>query len=176
MRDEDQLLRAAVAGDRVALAEFVQTTHVHVWRFCAYLGRGHDTGDLVQDTYARMLGAIPRFEGRSPARSWLLAIARRVCADAIRGARRRRAIESSVLGSDRTQPDASGGVAIDLAVHSLTTERREAFVLTRVIGLSYAEAAAVCGVPIGTIRSRVARAREDLQLSLADQEARDFAS
>jgi RNA polymerase sigma-70 factor (ECF subfamily) len=170
MRDDDQLLRAAVAGDRVALTDFVRATELHVWRYCAYLGRGHDAADLVQETYARALRALPRFEGRSPARAWLLAIARRVCADAIRGARRRRAYESSSPWYERAQPDGSGEVALGLAVRALSPDRREAFVLTRVAGLSYAEAAEVCGVPIGTIRSRVARARDDLQASLADTE------
>jgi RNA polymerase sigma-70 factor (ECF subfamily) len=47
-------------------------------------------------------------------------------------------------------------------------ERREAFVLTQLVGVPYAEAAIVCRVPIGTIRSRVARAREDLQLELGE--------
>jgi RNA polymerase sigma-70 factor (ECF subfamily) len=45
---------------------------------------------------------------------------------------------------------------------ALDAERREALVLTQLIGLSYAEAAVVCGCPVGTIRSRVARARDDL--------------
>ncbi len=170
MREDDQLLRAAVAGDRAALGEFVRATEVHVWRFCAYLGRGHDAADLVQETYARALRALPRFEGRSPALAWLLAIARRVCADAIRDAQRRRAFETSSPWSERTQPDGTGEVALAMAVRALVPERREAFVLTRVAGLSYAEAADVCGVPIGTIRSRVARAREDLQASLNDGE------
>ncbi len=47
-------------------------------------------------------------------------------------------------------------------VAGLEPERREAFVLTQVVGLSYAEAADVCSCPVGTIRSRVARARADL--------------
>ena len=47
-------------------------------------------------------------------------------------------------------------------VDDLDADRREAFVLTQVLDLSYAEAAEVCGCPVGTIRSRVARAREDL--------------
>jgi RNA polymerase sigma-70 factor, ECF subfamily len=47
-------------------------------------------------------------------------------------------------------------------VRALTGDRRDAFVLTQVLGLGYAEAAEVCGCPIGTIRSRVARARRDL--------------
>jgi RNA polymerase sigma-70 factor (ECF subfamily) len=45
---------------------------------------------------------------------------------------------------------------------TLAPDRREAFIATQVLGLSYAEAAEVCGCPVGTIRSRVARAREDL--------------
>jgi RNA polymerase sigma-70 factor (ECF subfamily) len=56
-------------------------------------------------------------------------------------------------------PDDPG--VLDL-VDGLETDRREAFVLTQLLGCSYAEAAAVCDVPVGTIRSRVARAREDL--------------
>jgi RNA polymerase sigma-70 factor (ECF subfamily) len=47
-------------------------------------------------------------------------------------------------------------------VGALDRDRREAFVLTQIVGCSYAEAADVCGVPVGTIRSRVARARADL--------------
>ena len=47
--------------------------------------------------------------------------------------------------------------------------RRAAFVLTQMLGCSYAEAAAVCGCPVGTIRSRVARAREDLDAMTADR-------
>jgi len=56
----------------------------------------------------------------------------------------------------------TGEVDLDEAIRALAPERREAFVLTQVTGLSYAEAAEVCEVPVGTIRSRVARARADL--------------
>ena len=162
MTDDEQMLRAAIAGDRTALAAFVRETQDHVWRYCAYLGRGSDVGDLVQETYVRALRALPRFEGRSSARTWLLAIARRVCADSIRAARRRRSIES-LWRRDHPVEDPSGVVDAGLLVQTLAPERREAFVLTQLVGLSYAEAAEVCGVPVGTIRSRIARAREDLQ-------------
>ncbi len=166
--DEDQLLRSAMAGDRVALAAFVGETQIHVWRFCAYLGRGEDVADLVQETYMRALRAMPRFEGRSSARAWLLAIARRVCADAVRTARRRRATEALWRQRERLQSDASGSVGLTLTLGTLSADRREAFVLTQIVGLPYADAAVVCGVPIGTIRSRVARAREDLQTELGE--------
>jgi RNA polymerase sigma-70 factor (ECF subfamily) len=166
--DDDAVLRAAQAGDRVALASFVRDTQDHVWRFCAYLGSGDDVADLVQETYARALRALPRFEGRCSGRAWLLAIARRVCADAVRGARRRRAVEMLWLWHEQPQPDASTMVGLMMALDALSPERREAFVLTQLVGLPYADAADVCGVPIGTIRSRVARAREDLQTELGE--------
>jgi RNA polymerase sigma-70 factor (ECF subfamily) len=57
-------------------------------------------------------------------------------------------------------------VLLGQLVAALHPDRHEAFVLTQVLDLSYAEAAQVCGCPIGTIRSRVARAREDLVRAL----------
>ncbi len=167
--DEEQIVRAAASGDRLALAAFVRDTQGHVWRYCAYLGRGDDVGDLVQETYARALRALPRFEGRTSGRVWLLAIARRVCADAVRGAQRRRALEAR-WRRERRPSDASETVTIELLLDALAPERREAFVLTQIVGSPYATAAEVCRVPIGTIRSRVARAREELQASLREED------
>jgi len=168
MPDDAAVLRAAQAGDRAALTSFVRDTQDHVWRFCAYLGSDDDVADLVQETYARALRALPKFEGRCSGRAWLLSIARRVCADAVRGARRRRAVEMLWLWRDRPQGDASTIVGLLMALDSLAPERREAFVLTQLVGLPYVTAAEVCGVPIGTIRSRVARAREDLRSELGE--------
>jgi RNA polymerase sigma-70 factor, ECF subfamily len=53
-------------------------------------------------------------------------------------------------------------VSVERLLEGLDHDRKQAFVLTQVLGLSYAEAAEVCGCPVGTIRSRVARARLDL--------------
>jgi len=66
------------------------------------------------------------------------------------------------------EPERTGEVDLDHAVAALTSDRRDAFVLTQVLGLSYEEAAAVCGCPVGTIRSRVSRARVDLVSALSD--------
>jgi RNA polymerase sigma-70 factor (ECF subfamily) len=60
-------------------------------------------------------------------------------------------------------------VSVRALIAGLEPERREAFVLTQVVGLSYAEAADVCSCPVGTIRSRVARARADLVDALGGQ-------
>jgi RNA polymerase sigma-70 factor (ECF subfamily) len=62
-------------------------------------------------------------------------------------------------------------VADDLMA-ALDPDRRAAFVLTQMLGCSYAEAAAICDCPVGTIRSRVARAREDLDAMLREPSER----
>ncbi len=62
--------------------------------------------------------------------------------------------------------DAAPAHALDTLVAGLEPDQRAAFVLTQIVGCSYAEAAAICDVPVGTIRSRVARARERLVAEL----------
>src|SRR4051812_45399030 len=89
----DELARFAAdaaEGDPLAAAALVRATQPDVWRLCAALGDRDSADDLTQETYLRAFGALTRFEGRSSVRTWLLAIARRVCADAIRAKRRRR--------------------------------------------------------------------------------------
>lgn len=163
--DPTRLLLAAATGDRLALSRFVRETQAEVWRFCAALVDPAAADDLTQEVYLRALRALPRFRGRSSARTWLLAIARRVAADEIRRRQRRRRLPDPdvVVG-----PDPAGQVALDGLVQALDPDRRAAFVLTQILGLSYADAAEACEVPVGTIRSRVARAREELGAGLAD--------
>ena len=82
-------LRAG-AGDRAATEAFVRATQADVWRFVAHLAADvRLADDLTQETYLRALPALARFEGRSPARAWLLSVARRVVADHIRSLRSR---------------------------------------------------------------------------------------
>jgi RNA polymerase sigma-70 factor (ECF subfamily) len=162
----EELIAAAMAGDRLALATFVRDTQADVWRYCAYLGRGHDNEDLVQETYARALRSLHRYRGSAPAKSWLLSIARRVCADSIRSAQRRRIVDALLVRDAHAHDTSSDFCDLVALVRQLPAERREAFVLTQVVGESYAETAQHLGVPIGTIRSRVARARQDLRHQL----------
>ncbi|WP_308259117.1 sigma-70 family RNA polymerase sigma factor [Pseudonocardia sp. H11422] len=173
-RGDDEITGWALAagrGDRVALTAFVRATQRDVHRFLAHLISPREADDLAQETYLRALGALPGFAGRSGGRTWLLAIARRVGADHLRAAGRRPRTNPvddwDAVARIEPRPAAvrSGvdeSIALRALIETLDSDRREAFVLTQLLDLSYAEAAEVCGCPIGTIRSRVARAREDL--------------
>ncbi|MEV3967346.1 sigma-70 family RNA polymerase sigma factor [Streptomyces sp. NPDC050698] len=169
---------AARGGDAEAVDRFVRALHRDVIRYVAHLcADPQAVDDLAQDTFLRALGSLHRFEGRSSARAWLLAIARRAVADSIRyRAVRPRPADlpdwrpAAELAQPRGLPGFDDGVALLELLAGLPDERREAFVLTQLLGLPYAEAAALSDCPIGTIRSRVARARAELVTLLADAE------
>jgi len=171
-----ELALAAARGNERALEAFIKATQQDVWRFVTYLSDAGSADDLTQETFLRAIGAIERFSGRSSARTWLLAIARRVVADHIRHARSRPRTASGAdpdhfLTGDRHARGFEDVVEVTALIANLTTEQREALLLTQLLGLPYADAAAVCGCPVGTIRSRVARARDAL---LADMEREDL--
>lgn len=157
------LAMRAKAGDRNALDQFVAETAADVVGLCRYLGRPSDPDDLAQETYTRALGSLHRFRGDGSARAWLLSIARRVCADATRSAVRGRQLDERLVADmiHKNHHD-DAWFEIDEMLSILDEERRTAFVLTQLVGLSYEEAALAMECPIGTIRSRVARARQQL--------------
>lgn len=155
---------AAADGDPVAVEMFVRATQAQVWRLCSRLVDEQTAEDLTQEAYLRAFRALPAFRGDSSARTWLLAIAHRTCMDELRSRIRRRRRDSLLqLGRrDEIGPDAAEQVAMAELLARLEPDRRAAFTLTQMLGLSYDEAAEVCDCPVGTIRSRVARARGDL--------------
>ncbi|WUG36864.1 sigma-70 family RNA polymerase sigma factor [Streptomyces sp. NBC_00459] len=169
---------AARAGDPDAVDRFVRALHPDVVRYVTYLSADRQLADdLAQDTFLRALGSLHRFEGRSSARTWLLSIARRTVVDSLRyaAARPRAAdVDDWTTWAERAQPGGlpgfDDGVALLDLLDALPVERREAFVLTQLAGLPYEEAAAAGGCPVGTIRSRVARARATLAELLDEAE------
>jgi RNA polymerase sigma-70 factor (ECF subfamily) len=172
----DRLARQAGAGDRRALEAFVQGGYDQVWRLCATIVGEQKADDSAQETFIRAVGALTRFRGESSALTWLLAIARHVCLDELRGGARRRERAAAMRQTgEQTTADLSALVALVDLVGSLDVDRRTAFVLTQVLGLSYDEAARVCECPLGTIRSRVARARAEL-VELVRRSERDHSA
>jgi RNA polymerase sigma-70 factor (ECF subfamily) len=165
VEDVTALVLAARNGDPAALSTLVRTTWNDVARLVTAVAGRDLAEDATQDTYLRAIRALPSYRGEASGRTWLFSIARRAAIDAIRrAARHRRLTQRLAARADVTTVE----IAVDdLALTEqllgrLDTDRRTAFALTQLLGLSYTDAAAVCGCPVGTIRSRVARAREDL--------------
>ncbi|MFE1876287.1 sigma-70 family RNA polymerase sigma factor [Streptomyces sp. NPDC059496] len=166
-------------GDPVKTDRFVRALHRDVWRYVAYLSADTQAADdLTQDVFLRALASLHRFEGRSSARTWLLSIARRTVVDSLRHAAARPRLSDRCdwqAAAEQTQtydvPGFEDGIALAELLAVIPAERREALVLTQLLGLSYAEAATAVGCPIGTVRSRVARARTSLIALLTDTHA-----
>ena len=167
---------AARGGDADAVERLVRALHRDVQCYVTYLcADPQAVDDLAQDTFLRALGSLHRFEGRSSARAWLLSIARRVVIDSYRYAATRPRLSDArdwQLAVERAQPrhlpGFDDGIALLDLLTALPDDRREAFILTQLVGLPYAEAAEVSDCPVGTIRSRVARARVAL-MDLLDE-------
>ncbi|MFD8143682.1 sigma-70 family RNA polymerase sigma factor [Streptomyces sp. NPDC059708] len=178
--DVTRLALEARDGDPAKADRFVRALHRDVWRYVAYLSADPQAADdLTQEVFLRAIVALPRFEGRSSARTWLLSIARRTVVDSLRHAAARPRLSDRQdwqTAAERAQPRGvpgfEDGVALAELLALIPAERREAFVLTQLLGLGYAEAAAAAGCPIGTVRSRVARARADLVALLTADSSR----
>ena len=177
--DEDltQLAVRAAAGDRAAEEAFVARTMDDVWRYCRHLMGPAHADDATQAAYLRALRSLGSFRGESSARTWLIGVARNTCLDLRRTLARQARLSQHVQAQPQAVADDLHAdhlpTELDDLLAALAPERREAFVLTQLLGFPYDAAAELVGVPVGTIRSRVARGRADL---LALVEAPDVAS
>ena len=136
----------------------------------------HDAEDAVQDACVRAYHAFNRFHG-SDGRPWLLTIVRNVCYSRMRQNRRgpqEVAFEDEIHGSTQDPADANAlawhevkNAQLNQALDRLPAEHREVIVLHEIEGLAYRQIADIAGIPIGTVMSRLARARGRLQVELS---------
>ncbi len=134
--------------------------------------------DLVQETMLRALANIHSFQPGTNMSAWLFTILRNLFRSEYR--KRRREVEDadgSYADSLKSQPEQSGRVEFEefrTALAKLPPDQREALILVGASGFSYEEAAEICGCAVGTIKSRVNRARGRLAQLLAIESADDF--
>lgn len=164
------------------LARFERIVMPHLgagYNLARWLSRNdHDAEDIVQEAYVRALRAFDRYRGGDP-RAWMLTIVRNTCYTWLRANRpadhattAHDSEEGTPIAADPgTEPEARFLQSVDRqllrdAIDSLPLEFREAFVLREIEGLSYKEIADVADVPLGTVMSRLARARHHLQQRL----------
>lgn len=171
-RTLDALGSAAADGDRAAFAELCRALEGDVRRYCqALLGDAHLAEDAAQETFVRAVTAVRRYRGEGPVRLWMLVLARRAAARTLRQHLRHRDRRAECL-LEAPAPGHAGAVEVGMLIRELPEPHRQAFALTQLLGLRYEEAAVVCGCRVGTIRSRVHRARERLIAELHAQEGR----
>jgi RNA polymerase sigma-70 factor (ECF subfamily) len=153
---------AARAGDRDALDRLLRTHYDRLYNLCRRLtGNDADALDACQEALITIARRLDRFDGRSSFGTWAYRVATNACFDELRRRRRR---PLTVVPPDVASPHDLGDAAavrldIDAALTRLPTEYRAAVVLRDLCGLPYDDIGQVLGVPIGTVRSRIARGR-----------------
>jgi RNA polymerase sigma-70 factor, ECF subfamily len=179
----EHTLKAAQRGDLAAFNLLVQAHQRQVYNVCyRTLGNAEDAADASQDAFISAFRGLKSFSGpASGLRSWLLRIAVNTCYDHVRR-RQRRPTESLDSQQDRELNivDPAEGPEqhslgletarhIQQAINQLPPEQRLTVVLCDVQGLSYDEAAQAMSVELGTVKSRLSRARAQLRVLLAEK-------
>jgi RNA polymerase sigma-70 factor (ECF subfamily) len=170
----------AQAGDLAAFESLVRAYQGDVWRFAYHLTRDRSAADDVsQEAFLRAFRAIGSYRGEAKFTSWLLRIVRNCAMDTYRRTARdadlaeRSAAEAA--GHGRPEPGGPASVEERLriaeAIRRLPNDLREPFVTIEVLGFSYEEASVILGVKVGTLKSRMHRARAVLIEALTESEA-----
>ena len=171
MRDPDpRIVRRARDGDLLAFEELVREFQADAFRFAWHLTRNRQLAeDVTQEAFLRAFRFLGGFRGDRRFGSWLFSIVRNCSVDALR---RQRQIpvpwdESTPV---RSVADPSTRAELAAALRAVSPDHRETFLLVEVFGLSYRETADVLGVAVGTVKSRMFRARQALCAAIADVE------
>jgi RNA polymerase sigma-70 factor (ECF subfamily) len=172
--DPDQpLVRAALGGDLQAFEQLVERHRDVVFRVVARLvADDHVAEDLTQDTFLRAFHRLERYRGEAPFRSWLLRIAHNTAVTHVTQARRVGAHPLDAAGEEIAGAVEPGGPAeqlerrerrdrLDTKLKALGRTHRTVLVLRDIEGLSYGEIARVTGAPVGSVKARLHRAREE---------------
>jgi RNA polymerase sigma-70 factor, ECF subfamily len=130
-----------------------------VYRFVLRIVRQRQTAeDVTQDAFLKAYLALPRFRRHAKFSTWLFGIAHNTAVDAIRRSARQQRLVAAAT-SERAPPEPGMRLELTAALDGLPDELRRAFTLVEVFGFNYAEASTILGWPIGTLKSRMHRAR-----------------
>lgn len=174
-KTDEQLAALAARGDQVAQAELVRRYQKPVLGLCASLVNPQDAEDLAQDALVRVLTRLDSFTGQSALGTWIYRVTTNICLSHLRH-RRRSPIQNSLgpesveqIGEPRSGSSVQTGAdlpPVKQALDNLTDDQRVILVLRDVRGLDYEQLAHVLDIPIGTVRSRLFRARRALANAL----------
>lgn len=170
LTDDIALLTAAKNGDIEAFEAIVRShtpaVYAHAVRF---FGAPSAAEDVVQEVWLKVYRSLGTFDERAKLSTWLYRVTRNTCLDMVR-AGKRRPVVLDALDTVAAPGDLADEVALsaslERAITSLQPEDRDAFSAVALFGLTYAEASEALGVPAGTVKSRVFRARRSLTHSL----------
>lgn len=190
MESELQLVQKAVHGDNHAFEQLVQIYQNKVYALSfRYMGNEDDAYDMAQESFIKAYRSLRSFKGDSSFGTWIYRITTNVCLDEIRRRKRRivplsldepvatldgqeieKEIADNSLAADRIYEQKEFSEYLQGLLDEMKPEHKTAIILRDVMELSYEEIAEVLNCSIGTVKSRISRARSVLQKKLGDRE------
>lgn len=172
---DELLLRRAQRGDSAAFEALVTPHEGMLWRICwRYMRNSEDAADCLQETMLKAWRTLPSFRGSGDLEAWLYRVCATCCLDALRRRKRTEADSVEVLHEAGYDPADGAPLpeeavqqreeqqALRMAMDELAPEMREALVLSVLEGRSYEDVARLTGASLGTVKSRINRARGKL--------------
>ena len=184
---EQDLVERAKKGEEAAFEVLVTDNEKRIYNLCRRLtGNPEDAAELTQEAFLNAWRGLGRFQGESSFSTWLYRLATNACIDFLRREKRRQNLSMTVslddeeearqveLPDERYSPEgelerAETRRAVAAGLEKLTPEHRQVLVMRELSGLSYAEIGAVLGLEEGTVKSRIARARNALRKVLTER-------
>jgi len=167
---DDQIKLAGQKNRRIAMDMLVQKYRQPLFRHAVYILRDEDEAyDIVQETFIRAIREDRLFSMDFRIKAWLFRVAKNLCLNQLRNTSRRAAILQANPGATHQDPEqfqslfeGEQAIAMMDALKELTDEHQEILVLRYYDELSYAEIAQVLDIKLGTVMSRLSRARQKL--------------
>ena len=180
---DQELMRLVQAGDFSPASEIYDRYSSRIYNFAyRFLKNSESAEDATQEVFVKMLKHANQFHGDAKLSTWLFSITANWCRDYLRKADNKAKDSEDVLvtlpapsefSPDRTLEQRENQLRIQKALTALTPEQREAILLSRYQGLSYAEIAQISGCSEGAVKTRVFRAMETLKKALAGERGGD---
>ena len=177
--NDQELMRIVQGGDFSPASEIYDRYSGRIYNFAfRFLRNSEASEDAVQEVFVKMLKHANQFHGDAKLSTWLFSITANWCRDYLRKADNKPKESDDVLvtlpapselAPDRTLEQRENEKLIRKALEALTAEQREAILLSRYQGLSYAEIAQIAGCSEGAVKTRVFRAMETLKKTLAGE-------
>ena len=173
---DEALAASAAGGDRYAFEQLVERHRAAVYRLARAMTANHaDADDAAQETFIRIHRALGSYDPTRPFKAWMLRIARNTSLNVLRSTRPGRTVPidedmpeppDPAPGPEEALRTRQAGASLSRALAALPEELRTVLVLRAQDGMSYREIAGVMGCRIGTVMSRLSRARERILKAL----------